>query len=378
MDVLDLTCDLIRRDSVTPNDGGCQGLLIERLAALGFSITQLPVGDVTNLWARRGANAPLVIFAGHTDVVPPGPLEAWTTPPFEPVLRDGNLFGRGAADMKSGLAAMVVAIERFYAAIPDPRGSIGLLITSDEEGDAVNGTAKVVEHLKSIGTSIDYCVVGEPSSRDAVGDMIRVGRRGSMNGRARITGIQGHVAYPDDTKNPIHMAAPVLLELTTRRWDDGNAHFPATGFQISNLHAGTGASNVVPGTLDLLFNFRFNTEQTPEILQGAVAAIFARHGVAADIAWTVSGLPFITQPGRLVAAVCRSIDRVTGRSPELSTAGGTSDGRFIAPTGAQVVELGVVNRTIHQVDEHVRVGDLEMLAQIYHHLLVDLLTTSDR
>jgi succinyl-diaminopimelate desuccinylase len=314
------------------------------------------------LWARRGTAAPLVVFAGHTDVVTPGPLAAWTTPPFEPALRDGNLFGRGAADMKSGLAAMVVAIERFCAATPDPAGSIGLLLTSDEEGDAVDGTVKVVAHLQDAGTAIDYCIVGEPSSRAAVGDMIRIGRRGSMNGRARIYGIQGHVAYPDDTKNPIHLAAPALLELTTRRWDSGNAHFPATGFQISNIHAGTGATNVVPGTLDLLFNFRFNTEQTPETLQRAVAE------------WTVSGLPFITEPARLVAAVCRSIERVTGLSPELSTAGGTSDGRFIAPTGAQVIELGVVNRTIHQVDEHVRVADLETLTQIYHHVLVDLLT----
>jgi succinyl-diaminopimelate desuccinylase len=374
MDVLALTCDLIRRDSVTPNDGGCQDVLIARLEALGFSITKLAFGNVTNLWARRGAAAPLVVFAGHTDVVPPGPLAAWTTPPFEPALRDGNLFGRGAADMKSGIAAMVVAIERFYSETPGANGSIGLLLTSDEEGDAVDGTAKVVDYLQRAGTAIDYCIVGEPSSRAAVGDMIRIGRRGSMNGRARITGVQGHVAYPDDTKNPIHMAAPALLELTTRRWDDGNAHFPATGFQISNLHAGTGATNVVPGTLDLLFNFRFNTEQTPESLQHGVAAIFERHGVPADIEWTVSGLPFITQPGRLVCAVCRSVERVTGRSPELSTAGGTSDGRFIAPTGAEVIELGVVNRTIHQVDEHVRVADLETLTQIYHRLLVDLLT----
>jgi succinyl-diaminopimelate desuccinylase len=374
MDVLALTCELIRLASVTPADGGCQALLTRHLEAVGFSVTKLPFGNVTNFWAQRGNTAPLVAFAGHTDVVPPGPLGDWTSPPFEPTLRDGYLFGRGAADMKSGLAAMVVAIERFYAATPDPHGSIGLLITSDEEGDAINGTAKVVEHLKQRGIAIDYCIVGEPSSRDAIGDMIRIGRRGSMNGRARICGVQGHVAYPDDTRNPIHMIAPVLVELTTRRWDDGNAHFPATGFQISNVHAGTGASNVVPGTLDLLFNFRFNTEQTPDRLQREVAAIFERHGVAADIDWTVSGLPFITEPGRLVEAVCRGIERVTGRTPELSTAGGTSDGRFIAPTGAQVVELGVVNRTIHQIDEQVRVADLEALAEIYRHLLADLLS----
>src|SRR5262245_5303370 len=374
MDVLALTCELIRRDSVTPNDGGCQNVLIERLEALGFSITKLAFGNVTNLWAQRGSGSPLVAFAGHTDVVPPGPPAAWTTPPFEPTLRDGNLFGRGAADMKSGLAAMVIAIERFCAMTPETRGSIGVLLTSDEEGVAVDGTVKVVEYLQRAGTSIDFCIVGEPSSRDAFGDVIRIGRRGSMNGQARINGIQGHVAYPDDAKNPIHLVAPALLELTTRRWDDGNAHFPATGFQISNIHAGTGASNVVPGTLDLLFNFRFNTEQTPESLQRAVAAIFERHGVPAEIEWTVSGLPFITRSERLVAAVCRSIEAATGRSPELSTGGGTSDGRFIAPTGAEVVELGVVNRTIHQIDEHVRVSDLETLVEIYRRVLVDLLT----
>jgi len=374
MDVLALTCELIRHASVTPADGGCQAVLARRLEALGFSIARLPFGDVTNFWAQRGHAPPLVAFAGHTDVVPSGPLTNWTTPPFEPTLRDGYLFGRGAADMKSGLAAMVVAIERFYATTPDPIGSIGLLITSDEEGDAIDGTAKVVEHLQQRGVAINYCIVGEPSSRDAVGDMIRIGRRGSLNGRVRIYGIQGHVAYPDDTKNPIHMVAPALVELTTHRWDDGNAHFPPTGFQISNLHAGTGATNVVPGTLDLQCNFRFNTEQTPERLQRAVAEIFERHGVAADFDWTVSGLPFITEPGRLVEAACRSIERVTGLSPELSTAGGTSDGRFIAPTGAEVIELGVVNRTIHQIDEQVRVEDLDALAEIYRHLLTDLLT----
>lgn len=374
MDALALTCELIRRSSVSPDDGGCQVLLSEHLTRLGFAVTPLPFGNVTNFWARRGTAAPLVAFAGHTDVVPPGPLDEWTTPPFEPRQRDGNLYGRGAADMKSALAAMLAAIERFYADTPDPAGSVGLLVTSDEEADAVDGTVKVVQHLQRLGTVIDYCIVGEPSSRDVLGDMIRVGRRGSLNGRALIRGVQGHIAYPEQTRNPIHIVAPALAELTAHRWDDGNAYFPATGFQVSNVHAGTGASNVVPGLLELQFNFRFNTEQTPDRLRAGVEAIFARHGIAAEIQWTLSGLPFITERGRLVDAACRSIGAVTGLVPELSTAGGTSDGRFIAPTGAQVVEVGVVNRTIHQIDEHVRIADIDALAAIYRGLLDDLLT----
>jgi succinyl-diaminopimelate desuccinylase len=373
LDVLTLTGELIRRASVTPDDAGCQEVLIAHLERLGFTITRLPSGNVTNFWARRGDSAPLIAFAGHTDVVPPGPPEQWTSPPFEPVVRDGFLYGRGAADMKSALAAILVAIERLYTANPNPPGSVGLLITSDEEGDAIAGTVKVIEHLQRSGTHIDYCIVGEPSSRDTVGDMVRVGRRGSLNGRASIRGVQGHVAYPELTRNPIHLAAPAVLELTSRHWDDGNDYFPATTFQISNMHAGTGATNVVPGTLELLFNFRFNTEQTPERLRTAVEEVFARHGLGAEIQWTVSGLPFLTERGRFVDAVCRCIAQVTGQAPELSTAGGTSDGRFIAPTGTHVVEVGVVNQTIHKVDEHVRIADLEALVEIYRRVLADIL-----
>jgi succinyl-diaminopimelate desuccinylase len=377
MDAVALTCELIRRASVTPDDAGCQDVLIAHLARLGFSITRLPFGSVSNFWARRGSAAPLLAFAGHTDVVPSGPLEQWQTPPFEPVVRGDCVYGRGAADMKSALAAMVAAIEDFVSATPEPAGSIGVLVTSDEEGDAIDGTVKVVDYLTRHGTRIDYCVVGEPSSRDALGDTVRVGRRGSLNARVTVRGIQGHVAYPDRAVNPLHLAMPALLELTTRRWDDGNHYFPATSFQISNLHAGTGASNVVPGTLEMLCNFRFNTEQSPQHLAAEVEAIFARHDVTAEFQWMVSGMPFLTEHGPLVDAVCRSIGRTTGRIPELSTGGGTSDGRFIAPTGCEVVEVGVVNRTIHQADEHVRVDDIGKLADIYRHILAELLAASD-
>jgi succinyl-diaminopimelate desuccinylase len=365
MDVLSLSEDLIRCASVTPADAGCQDLLITRLERLGFSVTRMRFGDVDNFWARRGTASPLVAFAGHTDVVPTGPVEQWTSPPFQPVVRNAKLFGRGAADMKTALAAMLVAIERLLTEVPNPSGSIGLLITGDEEGDAINGTAKVIERLQREGTRIDYCIVGEPSSNHAVGDMVRVGRRGSLNGRAVIHGIQGHVAYPEKVRNPIHLAAPAIAELTARCWDDGNDYFPATSFQISNLHAGTGATNVVPGTLEAMFNFRFNTEQTPDRLRAAVADAFARHGLDADITWTLSGLPFLTKRARLVDAVCASIAQVTGATPELSTGGGTSDGRFIAPTGAEIVEVGVVNATIHSIDECVAVSDLDKLVDIY-------------
>jgi succinyl-diaminopimelate desuccinylase len=372
-DVLELTRDLIRRPSITPVDAGCQDLLADHLERLGFTITRLPFGRVSNLWACRGTAAPLLAFAGHTDVVPTGDVAAWRTPPFEPVVRDGLLYGRGAADMKSALAAMVVAIERHLSVTPTPAGSIGLLITSDEEGDAVDGTVRVMEYLRAQGTHIDFCIVGEPSSRQSLGDMIRVGRRGSLNGRIVIKGVQGHVAYPDQVRNPIHGALPALLELTTHTWDHGNAYFPATSFQISNIHAGTGATNVVPGTLELLCNFRFNTEQTPAGLRSHVEGAMRRHGVDASIEWTVSGLPFLTPHGRLVDTVSQAIESCTGQAPVLSTAGGTSDGRFIAPAGAAVVEVGVINATIHQVDEHVRVADLEGLTSIYQRLLHDLL-----
>ena len=364
-DVLTLSQDLIRRASVTPDDAGCQAVLIAHLERLGFTVTRMPFGSVENFWARRGSSGPLVAFAGHTDVVPTGPVDQWTTAPFEPVVRDGMLYGRGAADMKTALAAMVVAIERLLTVLPDPTGSIGLLITSDEEGDAVNGTAKVIERLQRDGTHIDYCIVGEPSSSRAVGDVIRVGRRGSLNGRAQIRGIQGHVAYPDKARNPIHLAAPAIAELAARHWDDGNEFFPATSFQISNVHAGTGATNVVPGTLDVMFNFRFNTLQTPDRLRAAVTDVFARHGLDAHITWALSGLPFLTRRGRLIDAVCASIQEATGGSSELSTGGGTSDGRFIAPTGTEVVEVGLVNETIHSIDECVSVADIGRLADIY-------------
>ncbi len=372
-DVLELTCDLIRRASVTPADAGCQTLLATHLERLGFTITHLPFGKVSNFWAQRGNAAPLLAFAGHTDVVPTGDAAAWRSPPFEPAVRDGALFGRGAADMKSALAAMVVAIERYLTATPAPAGSIGLLITSDEEGDAIDGTQRVMQYLREQATRIDYCIVGEPSSQHRLGDMIRVGRRGSLNGRIVVKGVQGHVAYPEQVRNPIHAVLPALLELTGRTWDDGNNYFPATSFQISNVHAGTGATNVVPGTLELQCNFRFNTEQTPDGLSRTVQDTMTRHGVEASIQWTVSGLPFLTPRGRLVDAVSQVIESSTGQAPILSTAGGTSDGRFIAPAGVAVVEVGVVNATIHQIDEHVRVADIEGLTTIYARLLDTLL-----
>jgi succinyl-diaminopimelate desuccinylase len=374
MDVLALSRELIRRASITPNDEGCQDVLIAHLERLGFTVTRLPFGNVMNFWARRGNTAPLVAFAGHTDVVPTGPLEQWTSPPFEPVIRDGKLFGRGAADMKTGLAAMVVAIDRLLSEAAELNGSIGFLITSDEEADAIDGTVKVIDFLQSNGTHIDYCIVGEPSSNRRVGDMVRVGRRGSLNGRAHIRGVQGHVAYPEKVRNPIHLAAPAMAELATRRWDNGNDYFPATTFQISNVHGGTGATNVIPGSLELLFNFRFNTEQTPERLQAAVVEVFTRHGLDADVVWTLSGLPFLTKRGRLVDAVCSSIRQATGADPELSTGGGTSDGRFIAPTGTEGREVGVVNETIHSINECVAVADVATLVDIYAGSLRRLLT----
>jgi succinyl-diaminopimelate desuccinylase len=373
MNALAMSEELIRRASVTPSDGACQEFIIANLLRLGFKIERLPSNGVVNTWARLGNDSPLVVFAGHTDVVPPGPLDQWTSPPFEPRIRNGHLYGRGAADMKSALAAMLCATQRFIAEPGARRGSIGFLITSDEEGEAVDGTVRVVEHLNRIGTKIDYCVVGEPSSARVLGDMVRVGRRGSLNGRTRIHGVQGHVAYPDKVRNPIHLAAPAIAELAARRWDDGNAYFPATSFQISNAHAGTGATNVVPGAFDLMFNFRFNTEQTPARLQADVADVFARHGLRADFDWTLSGMPFLTRRGALIDAVCGSIVDVTGAEPELSTGGGTSDGRFIAPTGAEVVEVGVVNATIHSIDECVAVADIDALADIYVGVLRRLL-----
>ena len=370
---LALTRELIRRASVTPDDGGCQELMIRHLTPLGFHVERLPFGDVTNFWARRGTDGPLLAFAGHTDVVPPGPLESWTSPPFEPHSRDGLLYGRGAADMKSSLAAMLVATRRFVSAHPDHQGSIAFLVTSDEEADAVNGTVKVVEHLRARDTTIDWCVVGEPSSRERLGDVIRVGRRGSLNGRLTVHGVQGHVAYPDAASNAIHSALGALDALARRTWDAGNASFPPTGFQISNIGAGTGAANVIPGTLTALFNFRFNTEQTAAALRTEVERTLHEAGVRFDIAWHLSGAPFLTHPGPLTRAVAEAIRDVTGHDPEHSTGGGTSDGRFIAPTGAEVVELGPVNASIHKVDEHVAVADIDLLADMYQRVLRRLL-----
>ncbi|MBK80150.1 MAG: succinyl-diaminopimelate desuccinylase [Gammaproteobacteria bacterium] len=371
--VLDLCVELVRRASVTPDDAGCQALLGARLEALGFDCRAMPFGSVDNLWAVRGRAGPLVVFAGHTDVVPTGPESAWSSPPFEPTLRDGFLYGRGTADMKGSLAAMIVATERFLADHPDPAGRIGFLITSDEEGPAVDGTRAVMGALTDAGESIDYCVVGEPSSGAALGDTVRIGRRGSLNGRLTVLGVQGHVAYPHLADNPIHRLAPALAELAATSWDDGNAHFPPTSFQASNIAAGTGAGNVVPGELVLDFNFRFSTEQTADGLQQRVEAILARHGLRYELTWTLSGEPFLTGPGRLIDATCEAIEAVAGLRPELSTSGGTSDGRFIAPAGAEVVELGPGNATIHKIDERVAVAELEPLAEIYRGILERLL-----
>ncbi len=364
---------LIARPSVTPEDAGCQALMAERLAALGFRNEPMPFGEVQNLWSRRGEAGPLLVFAGHTDVVPPGPEAGWRTPPFEPTVIDDMLYGRGAADMKGSLAAMITACERFLARHPRPRGSIGFLITSDEEGPAVDGTVRVVETLQARGERIDWCLVGEPSSSERVGDVIKNGRRGSLSGQLVVRGVQGHVAYPQLADNPVHRALPALAELAAIEWDRGNAFFPPTSFQISNIHAGTGAGNVIPGTLVVDFNFRYSTETDHRRLMERVQALIERHGLEARIEWTHSGAPFLTPPGELVDAARAAVQDITGIIPELSTAGGTSDGRFIAPTGAQVLELGPVNATIHKVNECVRVPELEQLSRIYERLLERLL-----
>ena len=369
-DTLALTQDMIRRASVSPEDGGCQELLIERLQAAGFVVERLPFGPVLNFWATRGpAGSPTLCFAGHTDVVPPGPLAEWHTDPFVPTIRDGMLYGRGAADMKSGLAAMVTATEAFVAEHPDHRGRISYLITSDEEGPSVDGTRRVAEFLRERGERIDWCVVGEPTSEETFGDTIKIGRRGSLSGRLTVHGIQGHIAYPQLADNPVHRFAPALAELAARRWDEGNAHFEPTSFQVANIAAGTGAPNVIPGELKVRFNLRFGPVQTVDALQCAVLEILERHAVRHTLEWFVSGLPFYTPPGDLSAAVSEALREVTGLAPKLSTGGGTSDGRFIAPLGAKVVEVGVVNRTIHKINECVRVGDIGLLAQTYRGIL---------
>ena len=372
-DALELTRALIACPSVTPADAGCQALMTARLAASGFSIETLQFGSVTNLWARRGDAHPVLCFAGHTDVVPTGPLEEWRSDPFTPVIRDGVLYGRGAADMKSGLAAMVTATEQFVAAHPDHRGSIAFLITSDEEGPSVDGTKRVVEALKARGETIDWCIVGEPSSGQTVGDTIKIGRRGSLSGRLTVHGVQGHVAYPQLAENPVHTLAPALAELTARTWDGGDAFFQPTTFQISNLNAGTGAPNVIPGELKARFNLRYCPVQTVEALKKTVEDILARHRVRHTIEWYVSGEPFYTPPGELSQAAVDAITAVTGTAPQLSTGGGTSDGRFIAPLGAQVVELGVTNATIHKVNECVRVEEIGLLHRMYRGVLERLL-----
>jgi succinyl-diaminopimelate desuccinylase len=365
--------ELVRLPSVTPQDAGCQQLIGARLAALGFHCEHLAFGDVDNLWAVRGDSGPLFVFAGHTDVVPPGPNAAWQTPPFEPTIDGDILRGRGTADMKASLAAMVVACEGFFARHPDSPARIGFLVTSDEEGPAVDGTVKVVEWLDSHGEKIDYCLVGEPSSEEVLGDVIKNGRRGSLNGKLTVRGTQGHIAYPQLADNPIHNAMPALAELAAQHWDEGNESFPPTSFQVSNIAGGTGATNMIPGAVELLFNFRYSTEQTAAGLQARTEAILVEHGLDYSLDWSVSGEPFITAEGNLVKAALAAVSEELGREPRLSTAGGTSDGRFIAPTGAEVLELGPVNATIHQVNERIRSEDIEALARVYRAILENLL-----
>jgi len=369
----DLARELISRVSITPNDGGCQDVLARRLTALGFSIERMRFGDVENLWARRGSSKPLVCFAGHTDVVPTGPLDQWNSDPFLPTVRDGILYGRGAADMKSSIAAFVTAIEAFLSEHPDPPGSVALLITSDEEGVAVNGTVRVVDALRARGETLDYCIIGEPSSVTMLGDTMKNGRRGSLSGELLVRGVQGHIAYPHLSRNPIHQFAPALAELAAAKWDDGNEYFPATTWQVSNITAGTGATNVIPGELRVSFNFRFSTASTTEGLQARVHEILDRHRLDYGLKWSLSGRPFVTPKGKLVESLSRAVKSVTGRTPELSTSGGTSDGRFIADICREVVELGPINASIHKLDEHIVLSDLEALARIYQLALANIL-----
>jgi succinyl-diaminopimelate desuccinylase len=366
---IELLCDLIRRPSITPDDAGCQRVLTRRLQQLGFSCETLQFGDVTNLWARRGTASPVLCFAGHTDVVPPGDVSAWQHPPFEPTFVDDCLYGRGSADMKSGLAAMLVAIEGFLETQPDYVGSIALLITSDEEGRARDGTLKVIQTLQDRGEHIDWCVLGEPSSQKTVGDIVRIGRRGSLSGMLNVLGVQGHVAYPQLADNPIRRFAPVLAELHQIQWDDGNAHFPPTSFQVVDIKAGIGAPNVTPGELSARFNFRYSTEWTHESLQQKVESVFDAHDISYELNWHLSGKPFLTEPGKLIDAVSRAVAEETGNPPELSTGGGTSDGRFISPAGTDVVELGPVNASIHKIDEHVKVDDVITLTRMYQRIM---------
>ena len=375
---LELACELIRRPSITPLDEGCQELMMRRLAAVGFEIERMRIAEVDNFWARRAGNAaengPVLCFAGHTDVVPTGPEAKWQSQPFDAQINaDGMLCGRGAADMKGSLASMIIAVERFVADYPDHKGAIAFLITSDEEGPAEHGTKAVVERLRARHERLDWCIVGEPSSTTLLGDVVKNGRRGSLGATLTVRGKQGHVAYPHLARNPIHLAAPALAELAAEHWDDGNAFFPPTSFQISNIQGGTGATNVIPGELEVAFNFRFSTESSEASLTQRVARILDKHGLDWHIDWALSGLPFLTEPGELLDAVAASIRQVTGRETTPSTSGGTSDGRFIATLGTQVVELGPVNATIHQIDERVLASDLDLLTEVYYQTLVTLL-----
>ncbi len=374
---LELTRELVRRASVTPDDAGCNALLARRLQALGFTIEVINQGGVRNFWARLGSSGPVLCFAGHTDVVPPGPLDAWHSPPFEPEIRDDRLYGRGTADMKGSLAAMITACERFCSRYPAERhplhGSLAFLITSDEEGPARDGTRAVIERLRKRDEQIDYCVVGEPSSQSELGDVIKIGRRGSLHGRLVFHGVQGHIAYPHLAHNPIHDCLAPLRELCSTVWDEGNEGFPPTSFQISNIHGGTGADNVIPGELEVIFNFRYSTESSRDSLTQRTEAILERHGIRCSLTWSLSGEPFLTLDSAFVDTVANAITTVTGLTPQRSTSGGTSDGRFIAPTGAHLVELGPCNDSIHKIDEHVRVADLETLSVIYEKIMQDVL-----
>jgi len=372
---LQLARELIARRSITPEDGGCQEVLAARLARVGFALEPVRRGEVTNLWARRGDARPLLCFVGHTDVVPTGPIEKWASDPFAPTERAGKLFGRGAADMKTSIAAFVVAVEQFVAKHPSHKGSIALLITSDEEGPAVDGTSKVVELLKSRGERIDYCLVGEPTCVSRLGDTIKNGRRGSLSGTLRVRGVQGHVAYPHLAKNPVHLAAPALTELAATEWDRGNEYFPSTTWQISNIHGGTGAANVIPGEVEILFNFRFSTASSPEGLKRRVRTILDRHGLDYELEWSLSGVPYLTPRGTLVETLSAAIRDVTGATPEVSTTGGTSDGRFVAELCPEVVEFGPVNASIHKLNEHVDLSAIESLREIYQGLLKRLLAS---
>jgi succinyl-diaminopimelate desuccinylase len=372
-DVLALTCDLIARASVTPDDAGCQALLAGRLQRAGFSCEHLRLGEVDNLWATHGHGAPVLVLLGHTDVVPTGPVEAWTSDPFVPQIRDGVLYGRGAADMKGSVAAFVVAAEQFVAAHPDHPGTLAVLLTSDEEGDAIDGVRRVADVFRARGQGIDWCITGEPSSTAVLGDLLRVGRRGSLSATLTVKGVQGHVAYPDKARNPIHLAAAALAELTARQWDDGYASFPPTSLQISNIHAGTGANNVIPGELQVLFNLRYNPHWSAPALEQEIATLLDRHALDYTLAWHRSGEPFYTPEGTLRQVAREVLGGFAGAPPEESTGGGTSDARFIAPLGAQCIEVGPVNASIHQVDENVTVADLERLPALYQRLIERLL-----